>query len=230
MIIIAQTAGSGLTDLAVNESTFKSRTGFPFEFFEFDGNDWLRTTESPSTVANLADYGITFTGTPVVNDVISVAYQASQVWSFEAGKGVNCVKLNENFEELQSITNSNESELNTISATALLKDGSNLTQSIIEQFKRQPTNVLSTSGTISLTDNTVNFLTLTGNATISLPIIPSDGYSHTIAVIVEGSSYSLSLGATKHLYNNVYVDTTKTYNIMYIYNKIENEWYYSLTQ
>lgn len=230
MIIVAQTAGTGLTDLAVNEATFTSQTGLQFETFEFDGADWLRTTESPSAVVDLADYGITFTGTPVANDVISVAQQDSQLWVFQAGDGINATKLNDNFDAMQSKTNNNENTINTLSNTALMKDGSNLTQDIVDDFQSQTPNILSASGTIALTDNTANFLTLTGNGTISLPTITADQYSHTIILVVEGSAYTLDLGVTKHLYNPLAVDTTQTYNVMYVYNKIENEWYYSLTQ
>lgn len=149
---------------------------------------------------------------------------------FEAGKGINAVKINDNFSQVQNQSNTNETAINNIESTALLKDGSNLTQSAINTFQQQTPNVLSRSGTISLTDNTANFLTLTGNGTISLPAVASDQYSHTISLVVAGSSRSLGLGTTYHLYNNLDIDTTKTYNVLYIYNKLDNHWYYSLTQ
>lgn len=149
---------------------------------------------------------------------------------FQAGKGINATKINDNFSQLQTQSNSNETAINTIANTALLKDGSNLTQSIIDRFQQQTPNVLSSSGSISLTDNTANFLTLTGNGTIVLPTISPDQYSHTIILVVGGNSYSLNLGTSYHLYNNLAIDTTKTYNVLYIYNKLDNRWYYSLTQ
>lgn len=149
---------------------------------------------------------------------------------FEAGKGINAVKINDNFSQVQSQSNTNETAINNIASTSLLKDGSNLTQSAINTFQQQTPNILSSSGTISLTDNTANFLTLTGNGTISLPAVASDQYSHTISLVVAGSSRSLGLGTTYHLYNNLDIDTTQTYNVLYIYNKLDNRWYYSLTQ
>ena len=149
---------------------------------------------------------------------------------FEAGKGINAVKINDNFSQVQSQSNTNETAINNIADTALLKNGSNLTQSAINTFQQQTPNILSTSGTIALTDNSANFLTLTDNGTISLPSIPADQYSHTINLVVAGSAYSLDLGTTKHLYNPLTIDTTQTYNVLYIYNKIDNSWYYSLTQ
>jgi hypothetical protein len=149
---------------------------------------------------------------------------------FEAGKGINAVKINDNFSQVQSQSNTNETAINNIASTALLKDGSNLTQSAINTFQQQTPNILSADGTISLTDNTANFLTLTGNGTISLPAVASDQYSHTISLVVAGGSYSLGLGTTYHLYNNLDIDTTQTYNVLYVYNKLDNHWYYSLTQ
>lgn len=149
---------------------------------------------------------------------------------FEAGKGINAVKINANFAELQSQTNTNETDIGNLANTALLKDGSNITPSLVATFNQQTPNVLSGDGTISLADNTANFLTLAGNGTILLPAVASDQYSHTISLVVAGGSYSLGLGTTHHLYNSVGIDTSETYNVLYIYNKLDNHWYYSLTQ
>ena len=151
---------------------------------------------------------------------------------FEAGKGINAEKINDNFSQVQTQSNTNETAINNIADTALLKDGSNLTQSAINTFQQQTVNVITGDGTISLADNptVANFLTLTGNGTISLPTGASDQYSHTISLVVAGGPYSLGLGTTYHLYNNLDIDTTKTYNVLYIYNKLDNHWYYSLTQ
>lgn len=152
---------------------------------------------------------------------------------FQAGQGINCNKLNANFSDLQTQTNTNESNINTIANTALKKDGSNLTASIIADFQKQVPNILSGDNTITLTDNSANFLTLTGNGVIALPTIVADQYSHTITLVVEGSSYSLDIATAtggKHLYNDLDVDPTQTYNVLFIYNKIDNSWYYSVTQ
>lgn len=155
---------------------------------------------------------------------------------FQAGKGINAVKINDNFSQLQTQSNNNETAINNIASTALLKDGSNLTQSIIDNFQQQTPNVLSGSGTIALPDNSANFLTLTGNNNnvIQLPTIASgDPYSHTINLVVAGSSYSLDIQTAtggKHLYNDLSIDPTQTYNVLFVYNKLDNSWYYSITQ
>lgn len=152
---------------------------------------------------------------------------------FEAGKGINAVKINDNFSQVQNQSNANEIAINNIADTALLKDGSNLTQSAINAFQQQTPNILSRSGTISLADNTANFLTLTGDGTISLPAVVSDQYSHTISLVVAGGSYSLDFNKAtggRHLFNNLDVDPAQTYSVLFIYNKLDNYWYYSLTQ
>ena len=150
---------------------------------------------------------------------------------FQAGKGINATKVNDNFAEVQQQANDNESDITTISNTALLKDGSNLTQTIVDDFQQQtPIILATTSGTITLTDNRAHFLALTGNGTIDLPTPASDQYSHTITLTVQGSAYSLDLGTLYHLYNDLNIDTTETYNVLYIYNKIDGNWYYSITQ
>jgi hypothetical protein len=232
MIIASQVVGSGLTDIVVDENQFVTQagaTGVLFAVFSYDGADW----EYDGNTVTMSDYGITFDGTPTSGDEICVACDPQGIWKFSPGKGINMVKLNHNFATLQQESNTNETNITNISNTALLKDGSNLTPDIVADFQSQVPNILSTSGTIALTDNTANFLTLTGNGVISLPAIASDNYSHTIVLIVEGSNYSLDVATAtggRHLYNDLRVDTESTYSVLFIYNKIENSWYYSLTQ
>lgn len=230
-MIISRVAVGSLTNLVVDEESYKIATGYTTDTisgYNYDGADWVDV--DTSTAVDFTTLGITFDGTPASGDELIVAYHPSEMLLFSAGKGVNCIKLNTNFDQVMTDTNSNETQINNIASTALLADGSNLTQTIIDEFQQQTPNVLSTSGTIALSDNTANFLTLTGNGTISLPTIAPDQYSHTISLVVAGGSYTLDLGATKHLYNPLTVDTTQTYNVLYVYNKIDQEWYYSLTQ
>lgn len=236
MIIIQQTQGSSLSDLVVDEVAFQTETGatdVEFFTFEYDGNDWWKTLPVPSAMINIADYGISFTGTPANTDIISVGYSPSDLNVFQAGKGINAVKINANFAEVQQHTNDNESNITAIANTALLKDGSNLTQTIIDDFQQQtPIILATTSGSITLTDNRVHFLELTGNGEIILPTVNADQYSHTIVLVVQGGSYSLDIardtaGTFASQFN---VDIELPYNVIYMYNKIDQHWYYSLSQ
>lgn len=153
---------------------------------------------------------------------------------FQAGKGINANKVNANFAEVQQQSNTNESNINAIANTALLKDGSNLTQTIIDEFQQQTPIIISSDGNISLTDNKVHFLNLTGNNDnkVVLPAVGADSYSHTIVLIVQGGNYSLDIanGTAGTISSQFNVDTELPYSVMYIYNKINNAWYYSLSQ
>ena len=236
MIIASQVVGTGLTDIVVDENQFETQTGATgvlFALFSYDGADWEYdgNTITPEDLSAL--YGITFDGTPTSGDEICVAFDPQSLWKFSPGKGINVVKLNYNFASLQQQANTNETNITNIANTALLKDGSNLTPDIINDFQSEIPVILTGAGTITLTDNTTNFLTLTGDGVIALPTIAPDNYSHSIEVIVEGSQYSLDISTAtggRHLYNDSEVDPEYTYSVLFLYNKIENAWYYSLTQ
>lgn len=152
-----------------------------------------------------------------------------ELWVFEAGKGINYVKLNFNFSFLREKSNTNESALQAISDSALRKDGSNLTPEIINKFKQTTPVVLSAQGNISLQDDKDYYLTLTGNGKIVLPAVPADQLSHTITLVVAGGTFSLDLGTTNSLLQ-ADINPKQDYQVMFIYNKIDNKWYYSLGQ
>lgn len=151
--------------------------------------------------------------------------------TFEAGKGINAVKINENFTEVVDLANANETALLQLSQTALLKDGSNLSQDVVDEFKQDEPIVLENrQGDIALTDNKTHFLSLVGAGNIVLPNVLTDQFSHTIVLIVQGSDYSLYVGTDKKIYSYDEIDTTKTYSVLYIWNKIDKSWYSSITQ
>lgn len=73
---IYQTTGDSLSDLTVNTTTFDTAVNGVWGVYRFiyDGSDWYIS----GAIADLTDYGITFTGTPEENDVITVNYPAGQ--------------------------------------------------------------------------------------------------------------------------------------------------------
>ena len=94
MIIIKQVVGTDLTDLVIDENQFQTETGATdttISAFEYDGADW----QYNGSTVNLADYGISFTGTPVATDTIVVAYEPQSLHVFSPGKGINQGKLND---------------------------------------------------------------------------------------------------------------------------------------
>lgn len=150
---------------------------------------------------------------------------------FEAGKGVNLVKLNADFKYVQDSANSNESKLADIDSKALRKDGANIEQDLVNKFQQEEPILLENKrGDIALTDNKTHFLSLAGAGNIVLPNILTDQFSHTIVLIVQGSNYSLYVGTDKKIYSYDEIDTTKTYSVLYIWNKIDKSWYSSITQ
>ena len=151
------------------------------------------------------------------------------LYTFDAGKGINRVKLNYNFAQLQDLSNNNESQINTIANTALHKNGDNIEQSAIDAFKKDNVTILSTSGSVSLDDGGDYFLTPTGDVTIVLPTITADQYSHTITLVVAGSSYSVDLG-TQYSMLSPEVDTESDYSVLFVYNHIDGKWYYYIGQ
>lgn len=69
---ISQTAGSSLSDLAVVLATFETQTTTTDNYvFTFDGADWYLN----GSIVDLNDYGISFTGTPVADDEVTVVYE-----------------------------------------------------------------------------------------------------------------------------------------------------------
>lgn len=154
--------------------------------------------------------------------------------TFEAGKGINAVKINENFTEVMDLANANETALLQLSQTALLKDGSNLSQDVVDEFKQDEPIVLENrQGDIALTDNKTHFLSLSGAGKIILPTVPTDQFSHTITLIVDGSSYTLDAsngGTLPQILTKGDVDVSKPYNVLYIYHKVHRAWYYYISQ
>lgn len=157
-----------------------------------------------------------------------------KMYTFEAGKGVNVEKLNANFTEVKDLANTNETALLQLSQTALLKDGSNLSQDVVDKFKQDKPIVLENrQGNIALTDNKTHFLSLSGAGKIVLPTVLTDQFSHTITLIVDGSSYTLDAsngGTLPQILTKGDVDVSKPYNVLYIYHKVHRAWYYYISQ
>lgn len=71
--MIEQSAGDSLDDLAVDVLAFMLQVTESGDYvFTFDGSDW----QYDGSTVDLNDYGITFTGTPVIDDAITVVYSA----------------------------------------------------------------------------------------------------------------------------------------------------------
>lgn len=91
----------------------------------------------------------------------------------------------------------------------------------------QPITILATSGTIALSDNSINSITPTGNVTFTLPTVTDNTVFHQILVQMNLSAdyYTINVGASS--YFNKEIPTfgqTGKYNIIYEYDSTANEW------
>ena len=98
-----------------------------------------------------------------------------------------------------------------------------------KEDKLKTVNVLSTSGTIALTDNSINTITPTGNVTFTLPTVTDNTVLHQIFVQVNLStvySFDLGLGVTPHYFNKKAPDLSSTgvYNLYFEYDKANQYW------
>jgi len=87
-------------------------------------------------------------------------------------------------------------------------------------------NVLSTSGTITLADNSVNSITPSGAVTFSLPSVSDNTVFHQILVQINmTSAVSIGLG-TSYYFNKTAPDMSEAgvYNLIYEYDKANQYW------
>lgn len=85
---------------------------------------------------------------------------------------------------------------------------------------------LASSGTINLTDNSINVITPSGTVTFSLPTITDNTVFHQILVQVNlSTSQTINVGTT-HYFNGKAPDFSSTgkYDIIYEYDKLGSYW------
>ena len=102
----------------------------------------------------------------------------------------------------------------------------NQTIAAINSKVNMPVNTLSSSGTISLSDNSVNKITASGAITFSLPSVSDNTKFHQILVQLYMSSvYSINLG-TSNYFNASAPDmsTAGYYTIIWEYDSIRGGW------
>lgn len=90
-------------------------------------------------------------------------------------------------------------------------------QTSVGNMQQTPVNVLASSGTINLSDNSVNRITPSGTVTFSLPAISDHTKFHQILVqIALNDTYTINLGAT-YYFNKALPDFSETgyYNLIY---------------
>lgn len=100
------------------------------------------------------------------------------------------------------------------------------TQSVLSVY--QGVNTLASSGTIALTDNSINTITPTGDVEFTLPTITGEGIGkfHQILVQVNLSTvYTIDPGTTYCFYGvTPSFTTTGNYNLIYEYDNVKGSW------
>ena len=90
-----------------------------------------------------------------------------------------------------------------------------------------PINELATSGSITLSDNSINSITPSGNITFTLPTITDNTVFHEIMIQINLSTvYTIDYGTT-YYFNKTAPDLSSagTYNLYYEYDKATQQWY-----
>lgn len=108
-----------------------------------------------------------------------------------------------------------------------------INQEIIEKindiidYVNMPIVVLAGSGSITLTDNSINSITVSGDVTFALPTITDNTVFHEILIQVNmATAYNIGLGTTNY-FNKTAPDLSSagTYNLYYEYDKATEQWY-----
>lgn len=130
-------------------------------------------------------------------------------------------RLSSNIARASQIVNS---DWNASSGSAEILNKPDLT---VYEKKQKTINTLSTSGTITLSDNSINSITPSGNITFALPTITDNTVFHEIMVQINLSTvYTIDVGTT-YYFNKKAPDlsTAGTYNLYYEYDKASQHWY-----
>ena len=80
-VTITQSAGTSLSDLAVDKATFEAYVGTTANVsltFLYDNGNWY---DENTELVNIADYGISYVGTPENNDQLAVVYEKATTQS-----------------------------------------------------------------------------------------------------------------------------------------------------
>lgn len=214
----------GTTDTKTDSYTY-AQTTTPLYIF---GNNSTQTLAVGHRVYNAyckinGQYGMNYipaldnNSTPCFYDTVSKEYKYATAGSFVAGDDTGFSIID---------------AYNIPTDTSDLTNGAGfITTSALTPYQliEQSINVLSTSGTIALTDNSVNTITPTGNVTFTLPTVTDNTVLHQIFVQVNLStvySFDLGLGATPHYFNKTAPDMSNAgvYNLIFEYDKANQYW------
>lgn len=161
--------------------------------------------------------------TDSTNNTVNLISKNDFVESLVSSTANNGLSADENGLVVANI--GNLSDLQTTVKSSVV-DAINETVGSINSLQNQPITVLETSGTIALSDNSINSITPTGNVTFTLPTITDNTVFHQILVQMNLSTvYTIDVGATNYFnYSILAFDEVGQYNIIYEYDSIAEHW------
>lgn len=116
-----------------------------------------------------------------------------------------------------NIANTYLQKTETASKATSDANGDNIANTYLK--KNMSVTTLATSGTIALTDNSINRITPSGTVTFSLPTVSDNTIFHQILVqMILSTSRTINLGTTKYFTGTQPTFATGTYDILYEYN------------
>lgn len=157
--------------------------------------------DEENNIVTLSSYDLTVTGIPVEDDKIVLVYETGYV----------------------TTVNGFDGDYNSLSNKPTIPDISG------KEDVNKTMNTLASSGTITLTDNSVNKITPTGNITFTLPTVTDLTVFHQILVQLNLSTvytFDLGLGATPHYFNKTAPDLSNAgvYNLIFEYDNQNDYW------
>ncbi len=174
------------------------------------------------TVSTLSNTASILALTDSVNNIVNLIQKNDLSGSLVSSNANNGLSNDENGLFVPKI--GNLAELYTTDKTSIV-------DAINENVTRlsQPVTVLPTSGTITLSDNSINSITTTGAVTFSLPTVTDNTIFHQILVQLNLTNTTYisfsSLGADKYFnYEVPQFSETGQYNIIYEYDSTSNNW------
>lgn len=99
----------------------------------------------------------------------------------------------------------------------------------VNKIQSQSVNELSGYGNITLTTNTINRISITGNVTFNLPTPTADIFNQILIQLSMPNLYTVNLG-TNYTFNNVLPALTEAGNYNLIYENDGSNWYVGIIE
>ena len=221
--------GESTVDQVYNGTSAHAQSGVAISGAKFLNNKATGTNSLSilgSTSSNTASTNVGV-GSSADNNGSSFGYMSSSIGEYSLAIGSNAETNANRAYQIGTGTNSTANSLFCGFGTQTnykMLDGA--TGLIPQERVLIPINTLDTSGSISLSDNSVNVITPSGAVTFVLPLVTDNTVFHQILVQLYMSTvYSITLG-TSYYFNSTAPDMSSVgvYSIVYEYNAIDQYW------